>query len=172
MRTLSSAAQTAMAARVTRPIYLVEIAFAPVSRLSTAGDVTWNSLAWSGAQWVEVSGLSSDGSGVQRAQLAIGNVDLVFGSLVLGQGVADRAVTIWGGDAAALATGDPVLVFVGAIASAEVSEQRVTLALSSIGARTQFSPRRFINASAGFNTLIAAGTQIRMGTQTYILERR
>lgn len=160
-----------MGARVTRPIYLVEVDFMPVSRLSTAGDVTWNGLSWSGARSVEVSGLSSDGTGSARAALSVGNVDLAFGTLALSQGVADRAVTIWSGDATALAAGDLVQVFAGVIQSAEVGDERVTFALGSVGSRTQFSPRRFIGPSAGFMTLLPAGTQIRMGTQTYTLER-
>lgn len=171
MRTLSSAAQAALAATVTRPIYLIEIAFSPVSRLSTAGDVTWNSLSWSGGERVAVSGLSADGSGRQSGRVVIGNADLVFGALVLNNGVADRAVTIWSGDAAALATGDLEMVFSGVIGSAETSIEQVVLNLTSQGSRATVCPRRRIDASSGFNHLTPAGKQLRLGNITYTLQR-
>ena len=171
MRTTTPAADAALAATITRPIALIEIAFSPTSRLSTAGDVVWAGSAWSGGQRVAVSGLSADGSGNQSARLQIGNADLAFGALVLGQGIADRAVRIWTGDAAALADDDLTLAFSGVIASAEVTPAAVTMALVAQGSRTLFAPRRFIGASAGFSRLIPAGTQIKIGATTYTLER-
>lgn len=171
MRATTPSADAALSATITRPIALVEIAFSPVSRLSTAGDVTWAGYAWSGAQRVAVSGLSSDGSGSQSARVQIGNADLAFGALVLGQGVADRAVRIWTGDAGALGDDDLALAFAGVIASAEVTPDAVTLSLVAQGSRTLFAPRRFVGASAGFTRLIPAGTQIKVGATTYTLER-
>lgn len=171
MKTLSIASSAALSATITRPIALIEIGFAPTSRLSTAGDVVWAGQAWSGAQRVAVSGLSADGSGSQSARLVIGNADLAFGALVLGQGVADRPVRIWTGDAAALADDDLTLAFEGVIASAEVTPESVTMSLSAQGSRTLFAPRRFVGASAGFTRLIPAGTQIKIGSTTYTLER-
>ena len=171
MRTLTPAADAALSTTITRPIALVEIAFSPVSRLSTAGDVTWSGQVWSGGQRVAVSGLSADGSGNQSAQLQIGNADLAFGALELGQGVADRSVRIWTGDAGALGDDDLTLAFSGVIASAEVTPESVTLSLAAQGSRTLFAPRRFIGASAGFSRLIPAGTQIKIGVTTYTLER-
>lgn len=171
MRTLSTAADAALAATITRPIALIEIGFAPTSRLSTAGDVVWAGQPWSGAQRVAVTGLSADGSGSQSARLVIGNADLAFGALVLGQGVADRPVRIWTGDAAALADDDLTLAFDGVIESAEVTPEFVTMSLAAQGSRTLFAPRRFVGASAGFSRLIHAGTQIKIGSTTYTLER-
>lgn len=171
MRTIAPAADAALSATITQPIALIEIGFAPTSRLSTAGDVSWGGYAWSGAQRVAVSGLSADGSGSQSARVQIGNADLAFGALVLGQGVADRSVRIWTGDAGALGDDDLVLAFSGVIASAEVTPDAVTLSLVAQGSRTLFAPRRFIGASAGFTRLIPAGTQIKVGSTTYTLER-
>lgn len=171
MRTLTPATDAALASTITRPIALVEIDFSPTARLSTAGDVTWSGQVWSGGQRVVVSGLSADGAGTQSARLEIGNADLAFGALVLGQGIADRAVRIWTGDAAALADADLTLAFEGVIASAEVTPATVTMTLAAQGSRTLFAPRRFIGASAGFTRLIPAGTQIKIGATTYTLER-
>ena len=171
MRTLTPVADAALAATITRPIALVEIAFSLASRLSTAGDVTWAGYAWSGGQRVVVSGLSADGAGNQSARIEIGNADLAFGALVLGQGIADRPVRIWTGDAAALADADLTLAFEGVIASAEVTPAAVTMTLAAQGSRTLYAPRRFVGASAGFTRLIPAGTQIKIGATTYTLER-
>jgi len=171
MRTLTPAAAAALGATITRPAMLVEIGFSPASRLSTAGDVTWAGQVWSGGQRVRVSGLSADGAGAQSARLEIGNADLAFGALVLGQGVADRVVRIWTGDAAALADADLALVFDGVVASADVTPERVQMTLTAQGSRTLYSPRRFVGASAGFTSLIPAGTTLRIGATTYTLER-
>lgn len=171
MRAITPAADAALSATITQPIALVEVAFAPVSRLSTRGDVSWGGHLWSGMQRVAVSGLSSDGSGSQSARVQIGNADLAFGAIVLGQGIADRPVKIWTGDAAALADADLALAFEGVIASAEVTPAAVTMTLAAQGSRTLFAPRRFVGASAGFTRLIPAGTQIKIGATTYTLER-
>lgn len=171
MHATTPAADAALSATITRPIALIEIGFAPVSRLSTRGDVSWGGHLWSGVQRVTVSGLSADGSGSQSARLEIGNTDLVFGALVLGQGVADRPVRIWAGDAAALADDDLMLAFDGVIASAEVADASVVMSLTAQGSRTLYAPRRFVGASAGFTQLIPAGTQIKIGSTTYTLER-
>lgn len=171
MRAITPAADAALSATITQPIALVEVAFTPASRLSTRGDVSWGGHLWSGVQRVAVSGLSADGSGSQSARLEVGNADRVFGTLVLGQGVADRAVRIWTGDAAALATDDMALAFDGVIASAEVTDDSVVMSLTAQGSRTLYAPRRFVGASAGFNRLIPAGTQIKIGSTTYTLER-
>lgn len=171
MITLTSAAQAALTARVTAPIHLIEIGFEPVSRFSTYGDVSWNGESWSGARSVKVSGLSADGSAASRATVTLGNLDLILSALVLNQGVVDRYVRIWGGSAAALAAADPVLQFSGTISYPDISDTHVILNCTSAGVRTQLSPRRFIGPSAGFNTLIPAGTKIKFGTETYVLER-
>ena len=173
MRGLTSATQVATSAIVTQPIYLVEIAFSPVIRLSTLGDVEWNGQMWSGGQAIVVSGLSSDGRGGLSASLQVGNSDGAIGAIALGQGIADRSVKIWAGDAAALsAPEDMELVFVGAVRSADVDENRASFRLEAQGTRTMRVPRRVIGPESGFNYLIPAGSKMTIGTTTYTLERR
>lgn len=170
-RTVSLAAQTALAATITRPISLIEIELSITVRLSSYGSVTWNALAWTGSQRVSVSGLAADGGGKQSGRIEIGNEDLLFGALLLNQSAVDKPVKIWQGDAGALGDNDLTLVFDGVISSFQVSPESVVIDLTAQGARTLFSPRRFIGASAGFNALLPAGTVIRIGNQIYTLER-
>lgn len=172
MRTLTPATTSATDATVTQPLYLIEIGFSPALRLSTRGDVAWNSLSWSGGEAIDVSSLDADGSGRQSGTVQIGNLDDYVGTLVLSQGVADRPVKIWKADGAALDVADPVLVFDGVIQSADVDTSRVSLSLAGSGTRSAFAPRRVIGAASGFNFLLPAGTKIKIGATTYTLERQ
>ena len=172
MRALTYATTTAAAAPVTQPLYLIEIGFAPALRISTRGDVTWNALSWSGGETIAVGSLDADGSRRQTGSIQIGNLDDYVGTLVLAQGVADRPVKIWKADVAALGVADPVLVFDGVATSADVDTSRVSLSLAGSGTRSAFAPRRVIGAAAGFTVLIPAGTKIRIGADTYTLERQ
>lgn len=171
MRTLTPATTSATDATVTQPLYLIEIGFAPPLRLSTRGDVTWNALAWSGGEAIDVSRLEADGTGRQSGTVQIGNLDDYVGTLVLGQGVADRPVKIWKADGAALDVADPVLVFDGVVERADVDTARVSLSLAGAGTRSAFAPRRVIGSASGFNFMLPAGTKIRIGADTYTLER-
>lgn len=172
MRTLTPATTSATDATVTQPLYLIEIGFSPALRLSTRGDVTWNSLSWSGGEAIDVSSLDADGSGRQSGTVQIGNLDDYVGTLVLSQGVADRPVKIWKADGAALDVADPVLVFDGVAQGADVDTSRVSLSLAGSGTRSAFVPSRVIGAASGFNFLLPAGTKIKIGATTYTLERQ
>ena len=171
MRTRTPATSSAADAAVTQPLYLIEIGFTPALRLSTRGDVTWNSLSWSGGEAIDVSSLDADGSGRQSGTVQIGNLDDYVGTLVLGQGVADRPVKVWKADGVALDVADPVLVFDGVAQGADVDTSRVSLSLAGSGTRSAYAPRRVIGPAAGFNFLLPAGTKIRIGADTYTLER-
>ena len=172
MRALTDATLAAASSAVTQPLYLIEIGFTPALRLSTRGDVTWNGLAWSGGETIVVGSLDADGSGRQSGTVQVGNLDDYMGTLVLAQGVADRPVKVWKADGAALDVADPVLVFDGVATSADVDTSRVSLSLAGAGTRSAFAPRRVVGAAAGFTVLIPAGTKIRIGADTYTLERQ
>ena len=103
-----------------------------------------------------------------RTSRSIGNADRVMGALVLGEGVAERAIDIW-----AVWSGvvEPIHLFSGVGDEAQVAE-RVDIALVGEHQRTAFLPRRFINAASGFRTLLPAGTVVRIGQQTIRLERQ
>lgn len=172
MRATTPAADSARRAIVTRPLYLIEISFSPLTRISTNGEVTWGGYVWSGGQKVSVEGLTADNTGRQTGTVQIGNLDDLLGAMVLGQGVADRPIRIWSADGAALATDDPELVFTGVIERADVDVTRVSLVLASGGSRSAYVPRRVIGPETGFNLLQPAGTKIKVGKDTYTLERR
>lgn len=157
----------ATAAPITRPGHLIEIGFDTPVRYATVGDVTWNGVAWSGNRAAEVLGLSDAGG-----QIMFGNIDDAFAALVLGTGVAGRAVRVWSIDAAALATADPVLIFDGEADDAEVDVERVTIRLVAQSAATLYGPRRYIGPSAGFTQLVPAGTVITVGSTRLTLERQ
>jgi hypothetical protein len=158
--------QTATAATITRPGHLIEIGFPTPVRYATVGDVEWGGLTWIGNRSIKV-GQMSDAGGT----LTFGNVDDAFAALVLGVGVAGRRVRLWSIDAAALAAGDPVLIFDGEADEASVEVERVTMRVVAHSAATVYSPRRFIGPSAGFTHLVPAGSTITVGTTKMILER-
>lgn len=167
MRTLSGTLATELGLTITRPGYLVSIAFGTPLYLSTLGDLSFNGRTWVGAD-VKVSGLRTDEKSQQSGTISFGNMNLAYGSLVLNEGVADRAIeiySVWAG-----APADAMLEFSGTGDSADVGE-RVTITLSQSKSRVLYSPRRFIGASTGFNTLLPNGTTIKIGQQSYILKR-
>ena len=166
MRSLSSELLTELGLTVTRPGYLVFIDFSSPLYLSTMGDITYDGHTWVGAD-IRVQGLGKDERGESRGSLSIGNALLDYGALVLNEGVADREVKVYAVWAGVV---EPVEEFSGVGDGCEVGD-RVTLTLASQGTRALYSPRRFINQSTGFNTLLPTGAKVTIGQQTYILER-
>lgn len=170
MKPLTLATTTALRKTVTAPIALIEIGFEPPVRLSTRGDVMWRGQSWSGVQRVSVSDLAAEGSGAQAAQIEIGNYDLAFGTVILSRGVADRPVRIWQGDAAAMGEDDLTLVFEGVIEAAEVGDAvRITCGPAESAARN--FPRRRIGVATGFTHVLPAGTVVRIGANSFTLQR-
>lgn len=102
--------------------------------------------------------------------LVLDNSDDVAGTLVLGEGINDRAITIWGYDAQATGSADVVWLASAVGAGALVSEREVRIELRH---RTEFtvSPRTYANAEAGFSNLLGAGTTLRINGIAYQLDR-
>ena len=169
MKTLSSPMYTAYAGAVQRPGYLVSIGFSPVQRYSSQGTVVWNGNTWTAAD-IKVEGLAVAALQVQGAVI-IGNMDDAIGALILAQGVQDRAISIWGFDAAATGSADVQWLCdaVGASATLGTREARI-----SLRHRAEYvsSPRTYVEPSAGFNIVQPAGAALRINGITYILERR
>ena len=166
MRTLSPELIAELGLTITRPGYLVAMEFSTPLYLSTLGDISYDGHTWVGAD-IKVQGLVRDERGDARGQISLGNALLDYGALVLNEGVADRAIriySVWAGDT------EPVEEFNGVGDAADIGE-RVTTTLAGQGSRALYSPRRFINQSTGFNTLMPTGTKLTIGAQTYILER-
>lgn len=169
MRSLSSPFSTALAAPVQRPGLLVSSGFSTVQRYSSGGTLSWNGNTWTAAD-VRVEGLSVDALRVSGT-LVIGNLDDAIGALILAQGIQDKAITIYGFDAAATATADVVWLASAVGASAQLTHREARIALRH---KSEFThgPRTYVNAEAGFTQLLPAGTTLRINGIEMKLERR
>jgi hypothetical protein len=168
MRTLVGSTSSGVAAAVTLPGYFIQIAFATPLRISTRGTLTWNSLTWTAGD-AQVVGLATDGGeSTLEGSLLIGNTDLEIAYLVLDEGVAGRACSIWQfyGDSAP-ALGDPVKVFEGVCDGADILESGpVRITLQQSGGTTLFCPRTYLTAADGFSFLPTPGQIVTWNSET------
>lgn len=164
-KTLTATLTTATAQTVTQPGYLVELAFAVPLRLSTRGDQAWNGLPWTGGRLGKVR--ATDGGGT----VEIINTDLAAGALALNEGVADMPIRVWAFHTDNPDLADVVPVFDGVGDGVEIGDNIIRIKLAADGRRTSYSPRRFVNAAAGFNHLLPAGSRISWGGEVFVLER-
>lgn len=162
-KTLAASIAAATGQRITTPGYLVQIDFSTPLRLSSRGDQSWSGYTWTRGRLGKVDAGEGGGS------IELMNGDLAMSALVLNEGLADRAVTVWAfyGDNPA----DAEQVFSGVADASDIGPDLVRARLLPDGRATQYSPRRFINAASGFNTLMPAGTRVTWGGQTFVLER-
>lgn len=168
MKSLSSALSAALGAPVQRPALLVELGFSPIKRWSSYADVTWNGQTWT-KEDVAVEGLQVDALTL-AGTLRLGNGDGAAAALVLGQGVQDRTVRLWGYDAGATATGDVVWLADGVCAAAQVALDAVRITLRHPAEYT-LAPRTFVS-TANFSPLLPAGTVVKINGQALTLARR
>lgn len=168
MKTLSGALSAALGAAVQRPALLVQIGFGTVQRWTSASTMTWAGQTWS-ARDMRIDGLRVQALQVSGS-LILGNADDVAGTLILAEGIQDKAITVWGYDAAATASGDVVWLATAVGASAQVDARAVRIALRH---RCEFvaSPRARVTPAAGFGHLLPAGTVLRINGQDLRLER-
>ena len=168
MLTLTPAMQAATTARITRPLHLVRIDATPPLRFCTLQTLTLMGESWQEAG-LQISGLGGDGA----PSLVFTDPDSAIATAVLQGLLDDAAVTLWAGDAAALADTDPVIVWQGATDGASIDPAgRVTLNLSTATAATLYAPRLLYGPALGMNTMIPAGAVIKVGDNTYTVERK
>lgn len=135
---------------------------------------TYNSVAWNGKQWVRadasITQMQTESLRIQ-AEVSIGNADGAIGSYILTNGIQDVPIKIWGYDAAAIGTPDPVLLCDGVGASAEIGLMDARI---KIRHKSEFEAplRTYINSSNGFNTLQPAGVVFKINGQDVKLSRR
>lgn len=169
MRELSIDLSAALGAAVQRPALLVEIGYSPVVRLTTHSAMTWDSRSWVVGP-VSVEGLRVGPFSV-AGTIVIGNADGVAGAMLLAQGINDRAIRIYGYDAAA--TGEPDVVWLadasGSAGQVNSRDVRIQLRHRADGG---YSPRARVGASTGVYQLLAAGTVLRINGIDLKLERR
>jgi hypothetical protein len=164
MRTLSSPTSSAVTAPVTLPGYMLRIAFATPLRLSNRGALTWNSLDFIPGEF-RVTELAFDSTGTALTiGVEIDNQDLAIGALILAEGLAGRAMTLWKfyGESPALA--DPVRLFQGIGDRATIPENgpvRITGRQAD-----NFCPRVYMTPDAGFSRLPTPGQIITWNGET------
>jgi len=170
-RSLSTPTTNAAASTVTRPGYLVEIAFDSFVRLCSRATLYILGNEWVG--WdVQVSGLASDvGKPAVSGSLTLGDADQSISALALAQGLAGRAVRVWRFFADAVADDDPVLVFDGVAGAVSGGMSReISVQLVAREATVLYSPRRRMTEEVGFHALPAAGQVFSFNGEKYLLE--
>lgn len=171
MLTVSTPTGNAIAARNTRPGYLLEIGWSTVSRLTSGDDLAWNGYVWVAAD-IDVQNLRWSQQGLVAATIKLGNALQQWSALALNEGVAGVPVRIWAFDQAATATGDPVLRLDGeGGALLGVDDDAIMFAVASLRARSLKSPRFRIIAANGFAQLPVAGSTFRWGNERYVLRQ-
>lgn len=170
MKTLSAPLGAAVANAITRAGHLVKFWFATPVCISSRGQVSFGGDTFVAAD-VRVSGIKQDGRGRSGGQVTLGNGDLTWSALILGEGVADKRIQVWAFDAAATGPADIMPIFDGVGDSAKVGQPCV-VRLVNEGSQAAFSPRRFVGVGTGFNHLSPAGRIIKIGADTMTLERR
>lgn len=170
-RLISPATLAATRATVTSPGYLVEIDFSTPVYLSSRGLMVWSGQNW--VPWGIGVALEFDGANSSlNGTLRLLNTDLAIGALVLGEGIAGKAIQIWSfyGDAA-LADDDPEPIFSGVGNGAEIDPDSgiVTISMQQVGGTTLYCPRTYINAASGHSFVPPTGTIINWNGETFVL---
>ena len=169
-RTLSSPTAAEVAKVITQPGYLMLLNFAVagIFRFSSRGDVTWAGFPWIN-QNLKVGAIQEQANGNTSVSVSIGNADLAFGAVCLGENPQEQAVAIWEFYEGAIATDDPVLRFGGVIDSVDIGGDLVQLVLSANNNNTMVIPRKRITRDSGFNRLMPAGRVIPFNGVNYTL---
>ena len=169
MRTLTTAMTNATAATVRLPGYFVEIGFTSPLRMSSRGQITWNSLTWLAYDVTIQSLVVNSSTSDIDATLVIGNADMSLGVSIMNYGIVDRTLKIWAyyGDTPALA--DPVLMFDGRVSAFDVASDVSVRLQCSTQASVLYCPRTYLDAAAGFNYLPANNQYIWFHAERYQL---
>ena len=172
MRSLSSPTLTAVAHSITEPRWFLEIGFSTVVRLSTNGDMSWNSLSWADGAFT-VSGLSWDNSISQSVTVNFEDADNAIAAFVLNEEIADRSLKLWVFDAKATGTADPLLVFDG-VCSAVSGSGNGSLKLQAVklNSKAVELPRGTYSTVLPAELFAPAGTVIQWGNTKITLNPR
>lgn len=168
MKSLSTAISSALGAPVQRPAVLVQMDFSTIQRWSSGPTATYSGHTWTSSD-IAVEDLRVEALRVSGT-LVVGNMDGVFGEMCLTQGVQDRAITIYGFDAAATASADFVWLASCQASATRVSTRDVRLQLRH-RAELVTSPKTVVGPEAGFNVRLPAGVVLRINGVDYKLER-
>lgn len=168
MKALSTALTAALGGPVQQPALLVEIAFSTVRRWSSWDDLTWAGQTWT-KEDVSLEGLEV-GALTVRGSLVLGNGDDSMAALVLAEGVTDRAIRLWGYDAAATGAADVVWLADAVGASVQILPASVRIDLRH-PAEYLLTPRTFVS-DASFGPLLPAGSVLKINGRDFQVSRR
>lgn len=159
MRTLATNNQTGVALPVTEPVFLVEINYSTVVRLSTRDTLIYDDNLFTGVRMsVSLKGVN--------ASIKLWNKDLAHGATLISEG-PDQAVTIYEAyGQGPFASSDVDNYYDGVVASGSVDGEYVNLEL--IPSSPMITPRSKASASI-FSFLPANGTEIVTLAGTFVL---
>ena len=187
MRSIAANLSAALSAPVQQPAALVQIDFAQPWRGSTHGLIIWSAAQWP-LQDLDVQGLTVEALRVSGT-VVIGNADGVIGSLILGEGIVDRRIRVWGYDAGVVAD-DGVSLSVDLVAQDYASADpgaAMVLLCDAVGSTYRLTerearielrdatehlhgPRTYLGPES-VGPMLAAGTVLRINGIDYRLER-
>lgn len=153
---------------VTEPIYLVELGFDPIWRITNAQDLNWDGHDWVSAP-LHVSSIDNDAVGGQTVSIEINNHDRVPGALVLSQVAQDRPARVWLAYKD-IATSTPLLIADGMMDGASVGE-KVQINIISRSTAYGTTPR-ILCAPPLMNHLPKPGTVLKTGNVSIVLRSR
>jgi len=166
MKALGSAISAALGAPVQQPAVLVSIAFSTPVYWSSFSTTTWSGHTWQQAD-LDVTDLIVQAYELSGT-LTLGNRDDVAGALVLNEGVTDRAITLYGYDAAAPADVVWLATALGGATRVDAEQVVITLRHPCDGLVT---PRTFVSA-ATFGPGLPDGAILNINGQAVRLDRR
>jgi len=164
-RTLSATISGAITQSATRPVYLIEMAFATTSRAATWDSaISWNGLAWA-ASGIEVEDISRTAA---RLTFPTGTSDPWL-ALVLNDGVRGRSIKIYEHhyNAAASPQSDATQVFEGIMDVATIDQR---LAVSCIESSQVKSFPAYSVSEETFTYLLNAGDTINWANKVVTVE--
>lgn len=164
--------QAAIAGPITEPGYLLEILWSTPVRLCTRGTLAVMGSTWTGWGFV-VSGIGVDAtSAKQGGSLTLSNRGYDISTLIFEEGIADIPVRIWTFYTDEPADADPVMLFDGVGAQADIDSQNNSVKVTLRQARdaVEYCPAHYITVEQGFSMLPPAGTIINVGLTSFVLE--
>src|SRR6185295_8938231 len=146
-----------LAAPVTLPGYLIEIAFAPVRYFSTRGVQTWATHTWVSSGWR----FTTD-------RLSLPGGDPAMTQLILSQGVVSRRVRVWMFYGMVADDTNTQLLYDGVCDGAPTLVGSITLALFDRAMAVLFAPRQRMRPELGFSVLPQKGLKLVWNLTTFV----
>ncbi len=135
-------------------------------RICSFGTTTWNSLVWTGANFIADS-FAGDG---KAGRVSLWDPDAAFRTLALGGGIRNRRVTAWQAQFPALDAGDPNMIFYGVGDTVHCAQGRTEITCARLNSGVLLAPRQRISPATGFNFLASPGTTIQWGDVVVTLQ--